>query len=96
MNKRSDCQKELAIKFLDASVKDDAELRLLGTLLRSCNYDFLDQESLIAAGSKIIEYLDLKVVKDHIFWGRPLISYSGSEADLKISLYAIKESIKNK
>lgn len=79
-----------AMKFLDASVKDDSDLRLLGNLLKACSHNLLDDSSLQDIGFKIIEYLDLKIVKDHIFWGRPLTTFSGSEKELKIALYATK------
>ena len=85
----------LALKFLDASVKDDSELRLLGNFLRACDYGLLDEESLQAIGFKITEYLDLKIVREHVFWNRPLTSYSGSEKDLKVALYAIREMLKD-
>lgn len=86
---------KLAFKFLDASVKDDSDLRLLGNFLRSCDYELLDRESLQAIGFKIIEYLDLKIVREHVFWNRPLTSYSGSEKDLKVALYAVREMLKD-
>ncbi len=95
MKKRCKLHDELVIKFLDASIKDDSDLRFLGNSLRACSYDLFDQESLQAAGFKIIEYLDLKIVKDHIFWGRPLTSFSGSEKELKIALYAAKELLRD-
>lgn len=85
----------IALQFVDLSSRDDSDLRLLGNILRACSNDPLDGESLQTVGFKIIEYLDRKIIKDHYFWGRPLTYYSGSEKDLRIELYAIKELMKD-
>jgi hypothetical protein len=86
---------KIAIRFVDISSQDDSDLRLLGNMLRACNNDLLESESLQVIGFKIIEYLNRKILKDHLFWGRPLTSYSGSDKELKIDLHSLRELLKD-
>jgi hypothetical protein len=78
------------IPYLDFSASSDKQLQLLADLLMAQTQD----GTLAEVGFVIDRYLQKKVVREHVFWGRDLRSCTLSEWEKKAEIYRIRHFLR--